>query len=88
MQGQLCNHCKVPESAYGISCVVILQNQKEYQGRTISMMLTYLAATFVVAAEMMKVTMARQSGMEIWKNLSPVLSACQAFASVVMIPRT
>ncbi len=54
---------------------------------TINMMATYRAATFVVAAEMINVTMAKQSGIEIWKNLSPVLSACQALANVVMTPR-
>lgn len=53
-----------------------------------SMMLTYRAAVFVVAAEMMNVTMARQSGIETWKKRSPVLSACHALARVVKIPST
>lgn len=54
---------------------------------TISMIETYRAAMFVVAAEIMKQATASQSGMVMCQNRSPVLSACQALASVVMTPR-
>lgn len=53
-----------------------------------SIIATYRAATLVVAAAMMNVATARHKGMVMWKNRSPVLSACQALANVVMTPST
>lgn len=52
-----------------------------------SMIATYRAAIFVVAAAMMNVITAMQRGAAIWKKRSPVLSACQALIKVVMTPR-
>lgn len=54
---------------------------------TMSIIATYRAATLVVAAAIIKVTIAKQRGMVMWKKRSPVLSACHEFASVVMTAR-
>ena len=58
-----------------------------YTPAGMSIMAKYLGPVDVVVAAMMKAMTAKYSGSVMWKYLSPVLSACQAFKKDVMTAR-
>lgn len=61
--------------------------QPVYTPGTIIIIARYLGPVRIVVAAMMKAMTAKYRGIVIWKYLSPVLSACQAFRKVVITPR-